>query len=224
MATPSEELIAAVNDGRRRACRRARRRGPVAGVVARPRRRVGDHALALPFQPRDDRRAAGRRSRPRRLRGDGARVHRSAPGTADGGSGVGARRSRRTDSPRCITRGSSARSRRLVSSSPPGRRSTSTPRTRSPTSRCMRPRPAATMRSAACCWGLAPTSMPPSTAGTRRCTRPPRAATSSSPSCSCRRVPTPTMRSDAAETPAETAEAAGHHDLAARIREVAEAR
>ena len=38
------------------------------------------------------------------------------------------------------------------------------------------------------------------------------------------RVPNVTVRSDAAETPAETAEAAGHHDLAARIREVAEAR
>ena len=34
----------------------------------------------------------------------------------------------------------------------------------------------------------------------------------------------PTILSDAAETPAEIAEAAGHHDLAARIREVAEAR
>ena len=34
----------------------------------------------------------------------------------------------------------------------------------------------------------------------------------------------PSIRSDAGETPAEVAEAAGHHDLAARIREVAEAR
>jgi len=34
----------------------------------------------------------------------------------------------------------------------------------------------------------------------------------------------PSLRSDAGETPAEVAEAAGHHDLAARIREVAEAR
>jgi ankyrin repeat protein len=34
----------------------------------------------------------------------------------------------------------------------------------------------------------------------------------------------PTAVSDAGETPAETAEAARHHDLAARIREVAEAR
>jgi len=32
------------------------------------------------------------------------------------------------------------------------------------------------------------------------------------------------LRSDAGETPAAVAEAAGHHDLAARIREVAEAR
>jgi ankyrin repeat protein len=34
----------------------------------------------------------------------------------------------------------------------------------------------------------------------------------------------PAAVSDVGETPAETAEAAGHHDLAARIREVAEAR
>lgn len=34
----------------------------------------------------------------------------------------------------------------------------------------------------------------------------------------------PTILSDAGETPAEVAEAAGHHDLAARIHEVAEAR
>ena len=34
----------------------------------------------------------------------------------------------------------------------------------------------------------------------------------------------PSLRSDAGETPTELAEAAGHHDLAARIREVAEAR
>jgi uncharacterized protein len=34
----------------------------------------------------------------------------------------------------------------------------------------------------------------------------------------------PSAVSDAGETPAETAETAGHHDLAARIREVAEAR
>ena len=34
----------------------------------------------------------------------------------------------------------------------------------------------------------------------------------------------PSLRSDAGETPAEVAKAAGHHDLAARIREVAEAR
>jgi uncharacterized protein len=34
----------------------------------------------------------------------------------------------------------------------------------------------------------------------------------------------PSVREDAGRTPAEVAEAAGHHDLAARIREVAEAR
>ncbi len=34
----------------------------------------------------------------------------------------------------------------------------------------------------------------------------------------------PSMRSDVGETPAETAETAGHHDLATRIREVADAR
>ena len=224
MATPAEELIAAVNEDDAVRVAELHRRGPDPGVVTGPRRRVGDHALALSIQPGHDRCVAGRRSGARRLRGDGARVHRSPPGTADGGSRRRRRRSRRTGSPRCITRGSSARSRRRVSSSPPARPSTSTRRTRSPTSRCMPPLPAATWRSAACCSGRAPTSTPRSTAGTRHCTRPPRAATSSSPSCSCRRVPMRPFGSDAAETPAETAEAAGHHDLAARIREVAEAR
>ena len=64
----------------------------------------------------------------------------------------------------------------------------------------------------------------PAGSATRRSTRRRSTATSSSSSCSSRPAPIRSIRRTTVETPAETAEAAGHPDLAARIREVADAR
>ena len=89
MATPAEELITAVNTDDAARVAELVADGPVIGVVARPGRRVRDHALALSIQPRDDRRPAGCRPGARRLRGDRPRLHRSAARPADVGSRIG---------------------------------------------------------------------------------------------------------------------------------------
>ena len=143
---------------RRRARRRAARRGPVAGIDPRPRRRVGDHALALPLRPRHDRCAAGGRPRARRLRGRGARLPRPAARATRRGSGARHAPSRPTGSRRSTSPRSSARPRRPGRCSRPGPASTSTRPTTCASSRSTAPRPAGTTRSAACCSRPAPTS------------------------------------------------------------------
>ena len=128
----------------------ARRRGPGAGVRARSRWRVGADAVALPVRSRHDGRAPGRRSRARRLRGDGARLHRPAARAPRRGPDAEPSRGRPTGSPRSISPPSSARPRRPGRSSTPGPWSTPCRATRCASSRSTaRPR-AATTRCAGC--------------------------------------------------------------------------